>query len=100
MLYGICTGLVKFLGETRTSDAVITVCRFLAIVLFMVSFIIILCNNSHSPKECIKSLVKLVASTAVIYLFLSYVIGILITSAVIYVFLSIITSIIIIVIII
>lgn len=91
-LYGICIGLVKFLGETETSDMVMTVCRFLATILFKISLVQIIVKNCNSKKECITALIKLFLSTAIIYLVISRIVGAIITFGFIYVILSIIFS--------
>lgn len=65
-IYGTGIGLVDFIGKTETSDMVIAVARFLAIILFIISFIQIIRKNCSSKKECITVLIKLLLSSYVI----------------------------------
>lgn len=65
-IYGISIGMVDFLGKTETSDTVIAVVRFLAIILFIISFIQIIRRNCNSKKECMTVLIKLLLSSYII----------------------------------
>lgn len=100
LVYGICIGMVKFLGETATSDMVIAVCKFIAVILFIISLIQIICNNHDKLKECAVALVKLFLSTGIIFFVTSYILGAIVTFGIIYVLLSIILSIVVVVVII
>lgn len=99
-LHGICIGLVKFIGETDTSDMVIAGSKIIALILFTISLIQIIFKNCDSIKEFAVALVKLFLSTGIIYFAISYLLAAIVTFGFIYVILSIILSIVVVIVII
>lgn len=70
-IYGSLVCLIRFIGETPTSGPVSAVCKFIAMIFYLIALIKTIADNNESFGELIVALIKLAVLIGVTYWLIS-----------------------------